>query len=298
MLTEAIGKKASTVRVRTLRSLLGQFFGHDRRRQAVSILIYTSLMTPAVYLLRILCPKAKVYYMVRGDEISYVLFARRRVRAAVAWVFQKTMRWANVEYVFASEDLAVLFEKRYGRIRKKSVLPNTAGVRLPPTATFDGRVALVGDFGTVKNMEWALENLTGGKYEVHIYGNRRVPRQWDKPWVHCHGVVDDLTGALRRRPMLVLLPDISAGFPNVVNEALLAGCPVAAHDAFPFKYFPLHEAWRFSLSSPQQECGSESPLERSLARLMKERRDFQEDNIDLVELVESSWEERVWEIFG
>jgi len=240
--------------------------------------------------------------MVRGDEITYVKQRKRYIRALVAFLFQKLLEVLGCRFVFVCDDLKVLFEKRLGLIRKSCVLPNTLGKRLPDTRPFDGRIALIGDFNTVKNIEWAIQSLSNGKFEVHLYGNRSLPEKWKKPWLHTHGVVENLTSALRQSVSLVILSCFSAGFPNVIIEALEAGCGVVVHREFPFKYLPISDEWRFSLNSTDRDnCNSktknESELELVLDRLSREKRDFKEDNPELIKLIESDWEKRVWGIF-
>ncbi len=188
----------------------------------------------------------------------------------------------------------------FGTFKNCSVLPNTIGRPMPSIRRFEGRVALVGDFGTVKNTEWALQRLSHGKYEVDLYGSREVPDEWRRPWLTCRGVVANLTQELAQRPALVLLPYVDAGFPNVVVEALLAGCPVAGHEEVPFRHLPVHDAWRFSLSGngDHSSNGKPSDLESFLGRLHEHRRDFRQDNADLLRIVESNWEQRVWDVLG
>jgi len=205
-------------------------------------------------------------------------------------------------FVFVCEDLCILFEKRLGPISKSHVLPNTLGKPLPDIRPFDGRVALVGDFNTVKNVEWAIENLCSGKFEIHLYGNQTVPEKWRRPWLNAHGFVRDLTSALQHSASIVALSYIDAGFPNVLIESLEAGCGVVIHRRFPFKYLPIADEWRFSLN-PSDPNGRntknnrESNLEFVLDRLLQEKRDFKRDNLELIRLIESDWEKRVWEVF-
>jgi len=265
-----------------------------------TIIIYISLLAPLIAMLKVLRPKLPVYYMVRGDEVTYVKQANRYFRAFVAVILQRLLNTLGCHFVFVCEDLRVLFEKRLGKIRRSSVLPNTIGKPLPEIRPFDGRVSLIGDFDTVKNIEWAIENLSCGKFEVHLYGNRKLLEKWQRPWLHAHGVVKNLTSALRQSASLVVLSYIDAGFPNVVIEAQQAGCAVVLHREFPFKYLPIADQWRFSLeSSNDRSDGSKtSELEKVLDRLFREKRDFKRDNPELIELIESDWEKRVWEIFG
>jgi len=296
-------KHHAVERVRTPGAFFRLLLGCKLSSSHTTIIIYISLLAPLIAMLKLLRPNLPVYYMVRGDEITYVKHDRRYFRAFVAVILQRLLNVLGCHFVFVSEDLRLLFEKRLGKIRRSSVLPNTIGKLLPEIRPFDGRVALVGDFDTVKNIEWVIENLSSGKFEVHLFGNRMFPQKWKRPSLHAHGLVEDLTSALRQSASLVVLPDISAGFPNVVIEALEAGCGVVVHREFPFKYLPISNEWRFELNSTGgKNCGSEADpktkLGSVLERLLKEKRDFKQDNPELIELVESDWEKRVWEIFS
>jgi hypothetical protein len=193
-----------------------------------------------------------------------------------------------------------MFENRLGPIKKFSILPNTLGKPLPAARPFDGRIALVGDFDTVKNVEEALTDLSSGKYEVHLYGNETLPDKWRISWLHAHGIVRDTRFELAHCASLVVLSSISAGFPNVIIEALEAGCGVVVHSEFPFKYLPVSNSWRFCLKSSRNEahCSNDSSLEDVLDRLRRDGRDFKRDNPELIELIESDWEERIWKILG
>ena len=303
MLMDALQKKGTATRIKTIRAFLRLLIGKNIHAQPVSVLIYTSLMAPFIFLMRIARPTIPIYYMVRGDEITYVKRSNRHFRAIVALLFQKSLAMLNCHFVFVCEDLRVRFEQRLGPIRRSFVLPNTLGKRLPEIRPFDGRLALVGDFGTVKNIESAIQNLSDGKFEVHLYGNRTFPEKWRRPWLDAHGFVEDLTSALRRSVSLVVLPFVDAGFPNVVVEALEAGCACVVHREFPFEYLPIADEWRFSLSSSGDsdrnlENQNESNLESVLDRLLKEKLGFKHNNQELIQLIESDWEKKVWEIFG
>ncbi|MHC4123597.1 MAG: glycosyltransferase [Planctomycetota bacterium] len=283
--------------------ILGLSMGRLLSRKPASVLIYSSMMVPFILMLRLTQRNVPVYYMVRGDEITYVKKAKRNFRAVVAFLFQKLLVKTGCHFVFVCEDLRFLFEKRLGPIEKSSVLPNTLGKCLPGIKPFDGHVALIGGFNTVKNIEWAIENVSGGKFKVHLYGNRTLPEKWQRPWLTAHGVVRDLVSALKQTSSLIVLPYIDAGFPNVVVEALEAECGVVVHRDFPFKYLPVSEQWRFDLSSSEKagHCSgsnNESELESVLQKLLDEKRDFKNDNPELVRLVESDWESRVWRVFA
>ncbi|KPK84461.1 MAG: hypothetical protein AMJ81_05415 [Phycisphaerae bacterium SM23_33] len=290
MLTGALGSKGRVLRIRTLEAMLRLARSRRLRAGQVAVLVYTSLLAPMVALLRLIRPAAPVYYMVRGDEITCARYAGRRLRAWVAGRFQKMLAAVGCRFVFASEDLQQAFLERLGAIARRCVLPNTLGRPLPPIRPFDGRVALVGDFGSVKNIEAVLAGLSGGEFHVHLYGNRSLPPQWARPWLHSHGPVEDVPARLRDCTLLVL-SSLSEGFPNVLVEALQAGCGVVAHRDFPFRRLPLSPAWRFRLD------GHGEDLRQVLSRLRRQRRDFKADNQALVRLVESDWNRRVREVF-
>jgi hypothetical protein len=234
--------------------------------------------------------------MVRGDEITYAKQAGRNLRATVALVLQRLMNVLGCHFVFVSEDLKALFVARLRGLKKSSVLPNTLGRPVPDLRPFDGQIAIVGEFNTVKNVEGAISQLSHGRFEVHLFGHTTPPERWRRTWLHAHGVVADLKAELRKFCSLVVFPDTSAGFPNVLVEALEAGCSVVIHRDFPFRHLPISDPWRFDLSDPAGTRSGPSNLERVLTRLRQEQRDFKVDNRELIELVESDWEERVWEI--
>lgn len=302
MLVKALQARGTVVRIMSFSQLARNVIGRKIGKESQRILIYTSLMAPFVAVLKLLKPSIPVVYMVRGDEISFVQRHGRRLRARVALWFQKLLARLGCHFVFVCEDLLALFEERMGKITNASVLPNTLGKPVPAVRPFDGRVGLIGHFDSVKNIEWAIQNLSGGRFEVHLFGNYTYPEEWHRPWLQSHGFVQDLRSQLRDKCSLVVLSYVDAGFPNVVLDALEAGCGVVVHDRFPFKYLPVHEAWRFSLASKmlsqQQEAGMPSDLECTLGRLLREKRDFKNDNNVLIELVESDWEQRVWEILS
>lgn len=257
------------------------------------VLFYSSLVVPCLLVLKILKPKVRQYYMVRGDEISYVLLRKRYFRAIVAFVLQYLAKRLGCNFIFVCKDLEVLFEKRYGTIKKKVVFPNTLGVKLPEINEVGNRTAIIGDFNSVKNIEWVLESLSSGRYEVHVYGNRSLPEKYNKAWVVSHGIVSDLTSEFKKCPALLVLPYTDAGFPNVINDALLAGCPSVVHDKFPFTYLPYSDNWRYVLTKKPS-----SNLVSFLDYLVTSKRDFKKDNPELISLIESSWEDRVREIFN
>lgn len=294
--------KGCVERIGTLPALWHLLLSRRLSRSQTTIIIYTSLLAPLITMLKVLRPNSPVYYMVRGDEVTYVKRAHRYFKAFMAVIFQRLLNTLGCHFVFVSEDLHRCFVQRMGAIKRYSILPNTSGKTVPDIKAFDGCVALVGDFNTVKNIEWVIDSLSGGRFEVHLYGNRTLPEKWQRPWLHAHGVVENLTSALSQSVSLVILSCFSAGFPNVLIEALEAGCGVVVHREFPFKYLPISDEWRFSLNSTDRDnCNSktknESELELVLDRLSREKRDFKEDNPKLIKLIESDWEKRVWEIF-
>lgn len=303
MLMKVLQKKHIVERVKTPWAFLRILLDSKRRKNIRLAIIYTGFTAPLIIVLGVICPGIPVYYMVRGDEITYVKQDKRCFRAFVALVFQKVLALLRCHFVFVCEDLRILFQKRLGPLRKCFVLPNTLGKRLPEIRPFDGRLALIGDFNTVKNIEWAIENLSDGKFEVHLYGNHTLPEEWQRPWLHAHGVVENLTSALRESVSLIVLSYIDAGFPNVIIEAFEAACGVVVHRNFPFKYLPISEEWRFSMNlsycnTYNSKAKNESELESVLDRLLHEKRDFKCDNPEFIQLIESDWEKSVWEIFG
>lgn len=300
MLLDVLAKKCRVTKIQTLRAFLRFLWEAGRVPHPVSVLVYGSFAAPLLIPLRFLHRRIPVYYMVRGDEATYARQAGHVVQAHLAVLCQRILKGLGCHFVFVCDDLRALFEERLGALKRCSVLPNTIGRPMPPIRGVEGRIALVGDFGTVKNTEWALQRLARGEYEVDLYGAREVPDEWRRPWLTCRGVVANLTQELAQRPALVLLPYVDAGFPNVVVEALLAGCPVAVHEKFPFRYLPVHDAWRFSLSSNGAHAsnGGRSDLESFLGRLREQRHDFRQDNAELLRVVESNWEQRVWDILG
>lgn len=300
MLLEVLAKRCRVTKVRTLGAFLRFSWEAGRAADPVSVLVYGSLAAPFLVPLRLAHRHIPVYYMVRGDEATYARQAGHIAQSHLSLWCQRILKGLGCHFVFVCEDLRVLFEERLGAFKNCSVLPNTIGRPMPPIGRFEGRIALVGDFGTVKNTEWAIQRLSRGDYEVDLYGAKEVPDKWRRPWLTCRGVVANLTQELAKRPALVLLPYVDAGFPNVVVEALLGGSPVVVHEKFPFRYLPVHDAWRFSLSDHGVDSsdGNPSDLELFLGRLREQQRDFRQDNADLMQIVESSWEQRVWNILG
>ncbi|MEN6333943.1 MAG: hypothetical protein ABFE01_06745 [Phycisphaerales bacterium] len=300
MLLEVLARRCRVTRIQGLGAFLGFLWRPQSDENPVSVLVYGSLAALPLIPLRLLHSRVPVYYMIRGDEATYARQAGHAIQARFSLLCQRIMKGLGCHFVFVCEDLRALFEERLGAFKHSSILPNTIGRPMPSIRDFEGRIALVGNFGTVKNTEWAIERLSRGEHEVDLYGADRVPDEWRRPWLNCRGVVADLTRELTQRPALVLLPYVDAGFPNVVVEALLAGCPVAVHERFPFRHLPVHDAWRFSLSGNGVDSSDKGPseLESFLGRLREQRRDFRRDNPELMQIVESDWEQRVWDILG
>jgi len=297
LLSEALGREHPTERIRTWRSLAGLLVRGGLDGQAVTLVFFTSLLVPLAVLLKLLTPGLSLCYMVRGDEYTYALSQRRRFRALVALCLQQLLRVARGRFVFVSWDLAQVFGQRLGRICRSCVLPNTLGEALPPTRPVGQAVAVVGDFGTVKNIESVIAGLSGGNYQLHLYGNRSLPEQWQRPWLCAHGVVDDLSAHLRD-VSLVVLASVSEGFPNVLVEALQAGCGVVVHNGFPFRHLPVADEWRFDLprdadTEPGLVHHGHLRLEDVIETLRSQGRDFRQDNPELVQLIESDWQRRV-----
>lgn len=302
LLVDALSAVGRVDRIHTLPGLWRLFRSRSLRRGHVSVIVYCDLMAPLVALLKCIRRDLDVTYMVRGDQVTWARHQGRRFRAWTARVLQKFMRRLGCRFVFASDDLHDLFRDRLGEVPRARVLPNTLGKRLPPIRPFDGRVAVVGDFRTVKNVEHVLETLADSGFRVDLYGNTSLPERWRRPWLHAHGKVDDLTTRLGRST-LVVLASVSEGFPNVLLDALEAGCAVAVHREFPFRRLPVAEEWRFELQAlPDADVSSSRVLRRPdlksvLKRLRSRPRDFKRDNPELFRLVESDWRERVWQIF-
>jgi glycosyltransferase involved in cell wall biosynthesis len=303
LLVDALNVKACAERIESLSGLCRLVFSRDFRRGQVAIVIFTSLLAPLVGLLKLLRPGLTVFYMVRGDEITWARRAGREFRAHLAWALQKLMVVLRCRFVFASADLRRLFVRRLGRIRSARVLPNTLSAPVPALRPFDGKVAVVGDFDTVKNIEHVIERLGRGRFQVDLYGNRTMPDRWRRPRLRAHGCVADLAARLRESS-LVVLASTSEGFPNVLPEALQAGCAVVAHRDFPFRRLAIAEPWRFDLrSGPARSIDGAAPpaggdLESVLVRLLEDQPDFRAGNPRLIRLMESDWNRRVWRIFA
>jgi len=268
------------------------------RGRNACVIVYYDVLAPFIAVVRFLFPSLTLVYMVRGDQVSWARFQGRIVRARVAQILQKWMFKLGCVFVFASEDLRAAFTERLGPLRRADVLPNTVGYPLPPSRPFDGRVAVVGDFGTVKNIEFVLNSLRKGQYHVDLFGNTSMPEQRKQPWLQSHGVVADLPSHLKRCS-LVVLSSVSEGFPNVVVEALEAGCCVVAPNGSPFKELPLSPVWRYRMEPCNGHASSNhnEELTHVLRRLLAEQPDFRTDNRELYDLIESDWENRIWEIF-
>ncbi|KKN29974.1 hypothetical protein LCGC14_0838630 [marine sediment metagenome] len=298
-LSAVLHARGQVRRINTWRALVKCLLSGTFSDKNVVVLFYTSVLAPVIILIRVLS-RAKCCYMVRGDEFSYALQAKRPVRAVIALCLQELCRVSRCEFVFVSKDLQVVFERRLGILERKHLLPNTLGRRLPPTRRCDGKVGVVGDFETVKNIEWVIEHLSDGKYEVHLFGNQPVPDKWKRPWLTSHGVVDNLIKELNA-VSVVVLSSTSEGFPNVLNDALLAGCSCMIHDTFPFEYLPVHKSWRFTLGTTDGRGDARSrgsgELRAMIDAAIAEGRDFKADNPELIAIIESNWEEKVWRVF-
>ena len=288
MLTEVLSTRFGVTRIHSFAALLRFLVSRRLRREGTSVVFYSDLMWPLVALLRCIRPAMRIFYMVRGDQVAWSLHSGRRFRARMAEIFQKLLGKLGCRFVFASDDLHEVFATRFGTIRCASVLPNTVGESLPPIRPFDGKVAVVGDFGTVKNIEHVLDSLEGGNFPVELFGNSSLPEYRRRPWLKAHGQVPDLTADLRS-VSLVVLASVSEGFPNVLLDALQAGCGVVVHNEFPFKNLPINENWRFHLRT-----GAGKSLPEVLEELRAAKLDFRSNNKALIELVESDWSRRVF----
>lgn len=291
MLAAVLAERGRVLRIGTPGAFWRLVRSSDFRRGQVSLLVYTSLLAVLVAAVRLARPLATVYYMVRGDEVTWALHGNRRWRAVAARFLQRLLVSTGCNFVFASEDLRETFESRLGSIRRASILPNTLGRPLPTIRPFDGRVAAVGDFGTVKNVEAVIAGLSDGDFRLDLFGNTGLPQRWSRPWVTSHGIVGNLVERLRECSLIVLA-GVSEGFPNVLTDALEAGCGVVVHDGFPFRRLPIAEPWRFRLDP------SGGDLAAVLTRLRADRRDFARDNPALLRLVASDWSRRVWDVFA
>ncbi len=257
------------------------------RVEGVNVLIFTSLMCPLIVFLKIVAPKTKVVYFVRGDEINEARDNGRFIRASVAFILQYTLwKLLSVKHVFVSWDLKKLFERRLGGPSTAAVVPNTLGCKVPASRRFDGNVALVGDFDSVKDIEWVLSELINTEFVVSLYGNSSYPVKWQASNVVSFGKVGDLSDRLRNQSLLVLSSK-SEGYPNILNEALLAGCAVVVHTSFPFEFFPLSSKWKYSKSPGALVTFLREVMARPEWR-------YDDDNKELSELIEVNWFELVF----
>ncbi|MGB2865489.1 MAG: glycosyltransferase [Sedimentisphaerales bacterium] len=297
MFVDVLGKRHPTYVKKPLLAFWHLMALHIRGRNAC-VIVYYDVLAPFIAIVRFLFPSLTLVYMVRGDQVSWARFQGRKVRAWVAYIFQKWMSRLGCMFVFASEDLRITFTERLGLLHRAEVLPNTVGYPLPPSRPFDGRIAVVGDFETVKNIEFVLNSLREGLYHVDLFGNTSLPEKWKRPWLQSHGVVADLPSHLKRCS-LVVLSSVSEGFPNVVVEALEAGCCIVAPKGSPFRGLPLSSMWRYQMEpcNGHPKAGRNKKLTHVLHHLMAKQPDFRTDNRELYELIESDWEKRIWEIF-
>lgn len=304
LLAEALSPAGRMERIRTPSQLLRLTAGRAMRRGEVSLIVYTSLLAPLVWILKLLRRDLPVYYMVRGDEVTWAQHANRPLRARAGRALQRLMVRLRCRFVFASADLHETFVERLGPIAWARVLPNTLGEPLPDIRPFDGRLAVVGDFASVKNIECVIECLAGGEHRVDLYGNRSMPDAWKRPWLHAHGFVRDLKSALGKSSLLVLA-SVSEGSPNVLLDALQAGCGVVVHRGFPFRRLPVAEQWRFRLNRVRRPgaasgrgAADSADLPSVLRKLRSGRQDFKRANPALIRLVESDWRRRVLDVFA
>lgn len=297
MFVNVLSKRCPTYVKRPMSAFLHLISLRIRGRNAC-VIVYYDVLAPFIVVMKFLFPRLTLVYMVRGDQVSWARFQGRKVRAWVAYIFQKWMHRLGCVFVFASEDLRITFTERLGPLHRAKVLPNTVGHPLPPSRPFDGRIAVIGDFKTVKNIEYVLNSLCVGRYHVDLFGNTSLPEKWKRPWLQSHGVVADLPSRLKHCS-LVVLSSISEGFPNVVVEALEAGCCIVVPKGSPFRGLPLSSTWRYQMEpcNGRPRAGSNDKLTHVLHRLMAEQPDFRNDNRELYELIESDWEKRIWEIF-
>lgn len=263
-------------------AIRGLLLNGDIWKNGCSLIIFTSLLSPVVFLLKIISPRIRVYYMVRGDEIYEASAKKRKLRVYIAFFFQWCLwRLIKAKHLFVSWDLENLFVNRYGCNGNRTVLPNTTGRSVPPSRFFDGDVAVVGDFCSIKDIEWVLEELDGSEFKINIYGNSDLPAKWKRPGIVAHGHVNNLEKSLANSTMLIIASN-SEGYPNIVNDALLAGCAVMVHDDYPFKYFPLADQWKFT------------KVRGDLLRLLKSAKacknwNYDQDNHRLREIVSLDW---------
>lgn len=297
MFVDVLGKRYPTYVKKPLPAFWYLMTLRVRGRNAC-VIVYYDVLAPFIAVVRFLLPSMTLVYMVRGDQISWAKFQHRKIRAWVAYLFQKLMSKLGCVFVFASEDLHITFTERLGLLNRAKVLPNTVGYPLPPSRPFDGRIAVVGDFKTVKNIEFVLNSLCEGQYHVDLFGNTSLPEKWKCLWLQSHGVVADLSSHLKHCS-LVVLSSVTEGFPNVVIEALEAGCCIVAPEGAPFRRLPLNTRWRYQMEpcNGHPRAGRKRKLIHVLHHIMAEQPDFRTDNRELYELIESDWEKRIWEIF-
>ncbi len=294
LLSEALAPCGRVVRAQSTRELHSAVKSAPRQDKVV-LLFFSTLVLPVLVGVKLARPDVKLCYMVRGDEYTWARHSGRHIRAWTAVAMQWCLARLGCRFIFVSDDLQEAFERRLGKLASCAVLPNTLGRSLPPVREFDGNVAVVGDFASVKNVEAVFDSLPPGRFRLDIYGNTRLPCRYRHGWVRAHGQVTDLPAKLKDSSLLVLASK-SEGFPNVLLEALSAGCAVVAHDGFPFSRLPLGKQWRFNLGGKRRATSSN--LAEVLERLRTQRPDFKTGNRELVELVESDWATRVREVLS
>jgi hypothetical protein len=296
MLLDALGEAFDLTHIPSPQVLFRLLF--RRWTSGMRLVFFTSLMAPVAGIVRLVQPSCRLLYFIRGDEYGWAVNERRYVRGALALVFQKWLSLLRCRFVFVSEDLLCRFEQRLGPIHDKVVLPNTVGRVLPASRPVSRRLGLVGDFESVKNIEWALASLSRGMFDVALFGNHRLPARWKRPWLTAHGLSENLARDLAMHCDLVVLCSVSEGFPNVLIDACEAGCSVVMPFGYPFAALPIVPEWRVEMDGltaalARESAGHESQLERRLLTLLREQRNFHADNPALFELLESDWNERV-----
>lgn len=156
---------------------------------------------------------------------------------------------------------------------------------LPSVARTQGslRIAFVSRISPMKNLEGALEMLSGvrASVEFDIYG----PKEDQRCWARCEALMRQLPANVTaryvrvlphhevdevlRRYQLFLLPSLGENFGHVIIEALAAGCPVLISDRTPWRELESHGVgWDLPLEDVErfraviEACAGEGPLER------------------------------------
>jgi len=92
MLMDVLSTRCRTIRVRTLRDSVTFLRLGRRTIGPMSVLVYGSLVSPFMVLVRLRYRDTPVYYMVRGDEVTYAKQAGRPVQAHVALFCQRILK--------------------------------------------------------------------------------------------------------------------------------------------------------------------------------------------------------------